>query len=222
MDEPGSPERAHREGSVLSRTSRVIVAAGAGLLAIVLTFHLAMMFFHVAPSNVVSREFSGTVNGYVYPEFRQNWKLFAPEPVHVNREVHARVVTRDEDGEAEISRWYDVTAAEIEATRGNLAPSQTRNQLRKAWRTLTSTLDEDERPRNEKGEITAGYVKRVALLRISTAVDLESVEQLQARAVTTYVPEPGWSERTTDDEPSTRTLPWWDVDEADFPEGSAR
>nr|WP_246361006.1 DUF5819 family protein [Haloechinothrix aidingensis] len=181
-----------------------------------------MAFFHVAPSNVVSREYDDTIDDYIYPEFRQNWKLFAPEPIHINREVHARALLRDADGTAETSEWINVTAAEIEATRGHPAPSQTRNQLRKAWRTLLNSLDDDNRPRNEFGEVTADYIKRVALLRMSAELDIDMIERVQLRAVTTRVPEPEWSERSIDGEPDHRVLPWWTVREGDFPEGSTR
>lgn len=221
MDDTGA-RHAPPGTRALSRTSRVIVAVVAGVLAAVVTFHLAMVFFHVAPSNVVSREYDDTIDGYVYPEFRQNWKLFAPEPVHVNREVHARALLRDADGTAGTSEWINVTAAEIEATRGHPAPSQTRNQLRKAWRTLLDSLDDDNRPRNAVGEVTAGYIKRVALRRMSAELDIDMIERVQLRAVTTRVPEPAWSERTADLEPDHRVLPWWTVREGDFPEGSTR
>ena len=57
-----------------------------------------MVFLHVAPSNTLSKEHAAAVNDYIYPEFEQNWKLFAPDPLQQNIHVEARADIRGPSG----------------------------------------------------------------------------------------------------------------------------
>lgn len=64
----------------LSLPARLTVAVAVGAVAVYTVWHLAMVFLFVAPSNTLSEDYRDTVRGYIYPEFEQNWKLFAPNP----------------------------------------------------------------------------------------------------------------------------------------------
>ncbi|MGH3516685.1 MAG: DUF5819 family protein [Haloechinothrix sp.] len=201
---------------------RAVVVAAAAVLAAVVATHTGMVFLHVAPSNALSREFAAEIDGYIRPEFQQNWKLFAPDPVHVQRQVHARVAVQRPDGRLVVGDWIDLSAFDDQHIRGNLAPSHTRNEFTKGWRAFLATHDPRNRTLNANGPIVASYLKRVALLRMSGLVDGASVRRMQLRVRTTPVPEPAWSTRRNYQQPAYRVLPWWPVTAQDFPEGSVR
>jgi hypothetical protein len=189
------------------------------LVGVIVAAHLGMVFLHVAPPNVVSREYSSAINSYVRPEFQQNWKLFAPDPLHVSRDIEARAQVRRPDGHVSTSEWIDLTAADVEHVRHNLVPSHTRNQLRKGWRIFLGAHDDENRPINPTGPIIADYLKRVALMRMAPEVGEGAIEGIQLRAVTTRVADPPWSTRSSSTKPRTHVLPWWPVRASDFPEG---
>ncbi|GAA5108742.1 DUF5819 family protein [Haloechinothrix salitolerans] len=208
------------EHAGLSRRARAVVAAVAGVIATAVVIHVGMVFFYVAPSNVVSEKYATEIYDYMAPELLQNWKLFAPEPLHVNRSLHARARVRTDAGTV-TSDWIDLSASDVEGTRGHPLPSHTRNQLRKGWGTFTDTHDADHEATSMTGLIVEAYLKRVALMRMSHHIDGE-MTQVQLRSATRYVPEPAWSDRSMPDDVSYTVLPWWPVSENDYPEGSRR
>lgn len=214
-------EQRTRGYAQLSLPSRVLISATAAVVALMVAVHLVTVLFYLAPSNVVSERYDTAIEGYVAPEFVQNWKLFAPEPLHVNVDVHARAQISTTDG-SRTTEWIDLTAAEIAATRGHLLPSHTRNQLRKGWRTFVNTHDDDNRPLNLTGQLIEQYLKRVVLMRLSHELDGAFIDRIQVRSETTQVPEPDWSTKEADDSPAYRELPWWPVSDEDFPAGSVR
>jgi hypothetical protein len=207
---------AEEPDTVRSKPARVLVSVAAVLVAVAVVVHLAMMFLWVAPTNVLSRQYSSTVKGYVQPEFIQNWKLFAPEPLHTNVRVEARAELRD----GGTSEWINVSAPDIDDTRYNVVPSHTRNQLRKGWRMFAQTHDNSNRAKNTTGWLLETYLKRTALMRLSEQLPADSIARVQLRSASTRVAEPTWSGRTTVPGTTYRVLPWWPVDAGDFPEGS--
>ncbi len=216
--EPESQPTGEQTG--LSRRARAFVAVMAGVVATAVVVHVGITFFYVAPSNVVSEKYATEIYDYMAPELLQNWQLFAPEPLHVDRSLHARARVRTEAGTV-TSEWIDISAVDVAGTRGHALPSHTRNQLRKGWDTFTDTHNDDHEALSTTGLIVAAYLKRVALMRISHRIDGE-IAYVQLRSATTYVPEPAWSDRSTEDGVYYTVLPWWPVTEHDFPEGSRR
>lgn len=78
--------------SALSLPSRIVIGVAACAIAVIVAIHLAMMFLHVAPSNTLSKQQGALISDYVYPEYEQNWKLFAPNPssrTSRSRSVHS-------------------------------------------------------------------------------------------------------------------------------------
>ncbi|MGH3432869.1 MAG: DUF5819 family protein [Thermocrispum sp.] len=222
MLEDATEPETEESGTVRSRTGRVLVAGAAVLVGLLAVVHLGMVLLHVAPDNVVSRQYDEALDGYIRPEFVQNWKLFAPEPLHTNARVEARARLRGQDGALSTTGWIDVSAAEIEMTRYNLVPSHARNQLRKGWRIYLQTHDGENRAYNTAGLLLESYLKRVALMRLSHELPAAAIERVQLRSASTPVKEPAWSVRAPRSGTSHRVLPWWDVAAGDFPEGSAR
>lgn len=206
-----------------NRAARAVIGVVAGTLAALVLVHLGMIFLHVAPANAVSRAFAGAVDGYIRPELRQNWKLFAPDPISVERVVEARAEIAADGGGIRRTEWVDLSAVDIAHTTGNLLPSHTRNQLHKGWLAFLGTHDDRNRPRDAAGVVAATLLKRVALLRLGSLFDPHGIRAVQLRTTTYRIPPPRWAGRGQRPEaPSVRSLPWWPVTDRDFPAGSGR
>lgn len=80
-------------------------------------WHLATLFLAVTPDNPVKSRYAHLINGHVYPEFTQGWQLFAPEPLHENVIVEARVRTARDSGNPHTGQWADLTTQDVEAIR---------------------------------------------------------------------------------------------------------
>ncbi|GAB2811289.1 DUF5819 family protein [Streptomyces daliensis] len=195
----------------LSRSSWVLVASAAVVLACAAALHLLMAFLHLAPPNTASRQYGQEIAAYVEPEFEQNWKLFAPDPLQANIHVHARLELLTPDGGTRRTGWTDLTAGDREAIRGNPAPSHTRqNELRRAWDFFHGSHDARNRSTGTRGALSEMYLKRIVLARLDDHHPLGTVHRVQIKAVTTPVAPPSWSAGTRGAvERDRRVLPWW-------------
>ncbi|MGX1669887.1 DUF5819 family protein [Streptomyces sp. NPDC055400] len=208
---------------------RYQIAAACALVVIVLgaCVHVAMVFLHVAPPNTVSKEYGGAVDGWIYPEFEQNWKLFAPNPLQQNIAVQARAEIRTADGGTRTTGWYDLSAQDGADIDGNLLPSHTQqNELRRAWDFYVSAHDSENRPNGLRGQLSERYIRRIVVLRLSHEDGLTTagkaatgekatIARVQVRSRTTNVVPPPWSDEKVDSKPLYREVPWWTVTAAD-------
>ncbi|MFJ9087120.1 DUF5819 family protein [Streptomyces sp. NPDC102384] len=190
-------------------------------IALVTCVHILMVFLHVAPSNTITKKHGELVGAWVYPEFEQNWKLFAPNPLQQNIAVEARAEVRTPDGELRATRWYGLSAQDGAAIDGNLLPSHTQqNELRRAWDVYTGTHDAQNRPNGLRGTLSEQYLRRILVLRLDrlgAAGKGETVERVQIRSKTTMVEPPKWSDEKVDQKPVYRQVPWWTVTSSDAP-----
>lgn len=195
----------------LSTPYRVVTALALGAVTVAACAHLALVFLHVAPSNTVSNQHARTVDGWIYPEFEQNWKLFAPNPLQQNIAVEVRAQVRTSGGELVTTDWRDLSAEDGAAIRHSLLPSHTeQNELRRAWDFFTGSHDEENKPNGERGELSEQYLRRIAVDRV-TAASGGHVLRIQLRSATTAVRAPKWSDERTDTQTYHRELPWWTV-----------
>lgn len=209
--------------AALSLPSRIVIGVAACALAVVVAIHLAMMFLHVAPSNTLSRQQGALISDYVYPEYEQNWKLFAPNPLQQNIAVQVRGQLRTENGAVQTTGWTDLTARDGRAILHNPLPSHTQqNQLRRAWELFSSSHNAQNRAVGPRGELSERYIRRLVLLRMESewARGGGRVEQIQVRSQTAAVTPPSWSSEKISDKPVYRVLPWWQVTADDLPEGA--
>ncbi|WP_328495301.1 DUF5819 family protein [Streptomyces sp. NBC_00414] len=210
--------------AALSLPFQIAAALAVALVAVVACVHLGMVFLHVAPSNTVTKQHGRAVDDWVYPEFEQNWKLFAPNPLQQNIAVQVRAEVKSPDGAVRTTRWYDLSALDGRAIDGNLLPSHTQqNELRRAWDFFAATHDNTNRPNGMRGDLSERYLRRIVVLRL----DREEaggpgavVQQVQVRSRTTNVPPPEWSQEQVSDKPVLRQLPWWPVSESDRAAGT--
>ncbi|WP_425276305.1 DUF5819 family protein [Streptomyces carpinensis] len=201
--------------AALSPRYQVGVALALAAVAAVTCVHLGMVFLHVAPSNTVTKQHGKAIDDWIYPEFEQNWKLFAPNPLQQNVTVQVRAETRAADGGTATTGWYDLSAEDGRAIRGNLLPSHTQqNQLRRAFDYYAGTHDKDNRPVGLRGALSEEYMRRIVVMRLDrdhAAGRGGTLERVQVRIRTAAVPPPGWSGEKVSSAPVDRVLPWWTV-----------
>ncbi|MGW7056254.1 DUF5819 family protein [Streptomyces sp. NPDC054887] len=190
------------------------------LLAAAVLVHLAMVFLSLAPANAVTTRHRDVVDAYVQPEFGQDWKLFAPNPMQRNEVVGVRLRTADAGGNARVSEWVNLSARDIEAIRHNPAPSHVhQNMLRRAWDGYVNTHGPKDRPhRGRLSEVSAAYLKRVVLQRIGRDWQGRPIVGVQVGGRFTPVPPPAWSPEDPEDTTAYRLLPWWTVTDQDYRE----
>ncbi|MFF6781045.1 DUF5819 family protein [Streptomyces sp. NPDC012510] len=205
--------------AALTLPYQIAVALVLAVVAVGACVHLGLVFLHIAPSNTLTKEHGRAVDEWVYPEFEQNWKLFAPNPLQQNIAVQARAEVRSAEGEVLTTGWYDLSALDGAAIDRNPAPSHTQqNELRRAWDFYVATHDGENRATTSRGDLSERYVRRIVVMRL----DREGaggpgavIERIQLRSRTTNVPPPEWSEEKVSDKPVLRELPWWSVTEND-------
>ncbi|WUH38661.1 DUF5819 family protein [Streptomyces sp. NBC_00444] len=211
--------------AALSLRYQIGVALALACVAVAVCVHIGMVFLHVAPSNTVTKQHGRAIDDWIYPEFEQNWKLFAPNPLQQNIAVQVRAQIGRPDGGRETTGWYDLSAQDGRAIDGNLLPSHTQqNELRRAWDFFLATHDAENRPSGLRGALSETYLRRIVLLRLDrddAAGRGETIERVQLRSRTTNVRPPEWSTEQVSDQPVFRVLPWWSVSAGDL-KGGAR
>ncbi|ANS63061.1 hypothetical protein SLINC_0837 [Streptomyces lincolnensis] len=179
--------------------------------------HVLLVFLHVAPPNPVSQQYSRQVNAWVLPLFEQNWRLFAPDPESVNRQISARTMHTAPDGSVQVSNWFDLTAVDNSAVKHNAFPSHTaQNTLRRAWSSYLETHGGDDQARSPRALMIQRYLTNIAADRISRHGG-GIFESVQLRVITVPIAAPaavgGPGSATATPKPvDTRYLPWWKVD----------
>ncbi|SEC99766.1 hypothetical protein SAMN05428939_3885 [Streptomyces sp. TLI_105] len=229
-DAPGTPPGAEGAGAgitALSLPYQVVAAVALAVVGVFACVHLAMVFLHVAPSNTLTKRHGEAVSDWIYPEFEQNWKLFAPNPLQTNISVEVRAELVGADGGRRTTGWIDLTAQDIEAIRHNPMPSHAQqNQLRRAVDFYLNTHTDDHRPNGLRGTLSEQYIRRIAMLRLEAvegpggrAVGPD-VRRIQLRTVSRTVPAARWNTEKTRTTPSYRDFPWWRITEADRSAGA--
>ncbi|MFC8201512.1 DUF5819 family protein [Streptomyces sp. NPDC057298] len=176
--------------------------------------HVLLVFLHVAPPNPLSQQYSRQVNAWVFPLFEQNWRLFAPDPESVNRQISARTMHTAPDGSAQVSGWFDLTAVDNSAVEHNAFPSHTaQNTLRRAWSSYLESHGGDDRPRSQRALMLQQYLTNIAADRIATHRG-GPFESVQLRVITVPIAAPatagGPGAAAVAPKPAdTRYLPWW-------------
>ncbi|MFE5257361.1 DUF5819 family protein [Streptomyces coelicoflavus] len=216
--------------AALSPRYQIGAVVALAVVAVAVCAHLGLVFLHVAPSNTLTKQHGAAVDEWVFPEFEQNWKLFAPNPLQQNVSVQVRAEIGTADGGIRTTGWYDLSAEDGRAIDGNPLPSHTQqNELRRAWDFFVATHDSEDRPVGLRGSLSETYLRRIALLRLDrddAAGPGGVVERVQYRSRTTNVKPPSWSGEKVSARPTVRELPWWSVspeteDAADTAAGKA-
>ncbi|MEV0121659.1 DUF5819 family protein [Streptomyces sp. NPDC050703] len=219
-EEPGGdPPRLGIAGLRLGH--QIAAACALAVIAVAACVHVAMLFFHVAPSNTATKQHGDVIDEWIYPEFEQNWKLFAPNPLQQNIAVQARAELDTARGTVRTTDWYDLSAQDGARIDGNPLPSHTQqNELRRAWDFYVGSHDNQNRPVGLRGQLSETYVRRIAYMRLdreSPGGEGDEIVRVQVRSKTTNVRPPKWSEEKVSTKPVYRQLPWWTVTPDDLP-----
>ncbi|MEU2225345.1 DUF5819 family protein [Streptomyces sp. NPDC018347] len=211
-----SPPPPPRTGvAALSLRYQIGAALALAVVGVTAGVHLLMVFLSLAPANTVTKQHGEAVQDWVYPEFEQNWKLFAPNPLQQNIAVQVRAEVRMRDGGLRTTGWTDLSAEDGAAIDGNLAPSHTQqNELRRAWDFFSATHGTDNRSVGLRGSLSEQYLRRIVVMRLyrDDPVGGEGViQRVQVRSATTNVQPPPWSRERVPDKPVHRLLPWWSL-----------
>jgi hypothetical protein len=201
--------------TALSGPLRAGLGAAIALCLAATALHVLLVFLHVAPLNPVSTRFSRQINGWVFPLFEQNWRLFAPDPESVNQQVSARSEYAGPDGTPHASPWVDLTAVDDAAVEHNPLPSHTtQNMLRRAWSSYLDSHGGDDEPHSDRAVMTQKYLRNIAVRRVEGRYP-GAVRSIQLRVVTRPIAAPGAAANrpmtAAQVAAETRTLPWWKV-----------
>ncbi|MEV5724338.1 DUF5819 family protein [Streptomyces pharetrae] len=213
--DPAEPVTPRTGVAALSPRYQIGVALALAVVAVAVCVHIGMVFLHVAPSNTLTKTHGKAIDEWIYPEFEQNWKLFAPNPLQQNVAVQVRARIRTADGDFRTTGWFDLSAEDGRAIDGNLLPSHTQqNELRRAWDFYSTTHSGENRTAASRGLLAETYLRRIVVLRLhrAEAAGPDGVlERVQVRCRTTPVRPPEWSEERISLKPVDRVLPWWTV-----------
>ncbi|HEY4535426.1 MAG TPA: DUF5819 family protein [Enteractinococcus sp.] len=99
------------------------------------------------------------VNSTVSPYFSQNWRVFAPNILKINRTVEIRAQWRDDNNQLVHSDWVSLTEIEEQGVTGHFAPSRIHKNAFNSSQTLLSryndlNADQKERVRDTFIEAT--------------------------------------------------------------------
>lgn len=215
-DQDGKPPGQPPGSEQLSTLWKTVVSAGVVVCVATALIHVLLVFLHVAPANAVSQQYSRQVNAWVFPLFEQNWRLFAPDPESVNRQISARVVRTAPDGTGKVSDWFDLSGPDGAAVEHNAFPSHTtQNMLRRAWSSYLETHGGDDQPRTERALMMQEYLRNIAADRVA-AQGGAPFDSIQLRVITRPIgaPAPAGGSRRAASVPTpvdTRYLPVWKV-----------
>ncbi|MFC3575626.1 DUF5819 family protein [Streptomyces yaanensis] len=192
-------------------TGTIVVAATA------VAVHLLLVFLYLAPANAISRKHADLIRGWVYPEFDQNWQLFAPNPLQTNITVHARAQIKMPDGSLRTTPWVNLTAQDIAHIKDNPAPSHAyQNLLRQAWDFYNRQRDATGKAVGLRGELGETYVRRIAAQRLSARFDGGRVVKVQIYSAYAPIASPKWSNEKVDTRTTYQSLPWWPISKEDL------
>ena len=224
-DHHGRHAAARTAMSALSPRYRVGAALAVAVVVAVASVHLGMLFLHVAPPNTVSNRHGRVIADWIYPEFENDWKLFAPNLPQQNTGVQVRADIRAPGANSRWTGWYDLSAEDGRAIDGSPLPSHTRqNELRRAWDYYVVSHDSYNRPLSPRGVLAEQYLRRIVVLRLGREHAAGSggvIERVQIRSRTTNIPAPPWSDVRVPDTSTYWLLPWWPVPPAEA-EGGVR
>ncbi|MDA5286404.1 DUF5819 family protein [Streptomyces sp. Isolate_45] len=195
------------------RALKAGLRTAAALCLLTALVHVVLVFLHVAPSNPVSKRYSSQINGWVFPLFEQNWRLFAPDPDSSNRQILARTAHTDPGGSMRVTPWFDLTAVDHSAVDHNVFPSHTsQNLLRRAWTSYAETHGGSDTARSERAVMLQTYLRNIAANRVAAHNDGGTFDFIQLRVVTLPVAGPGAPAGSRPPAPTEdRLLPWWKV-----------
>ncbi|PGT73591.1 hypothetical protein COD86_09790 [Bacillus cereus] len=79
------------------------------LIAFIFILHFTFTLLYNFPLNPISNKYNDSIQHYMSPLFKQNWKLFAPDPVSTNNILYIRGEYKDKNEEFKKTEWIDAS-----------------------------------------------------------------------------------------------------------------
>jgi hypothetical protein len=115
MNLPKRAQKNDRPAPVVEHKTTAVVATIIMLVVMIATIVL------ILPSGTPLKQ---PVQSVASPFFSQNWRVFAPNILKVNRKVEIRAQWRDDNNELVHSDWVSLSEIEEQTVSGNFAPSR--------------------------------------------------------------------------------------------------
>lgn len=132
------------EGTISKSRTRTVTGVIASLIMIVVMVSTVMILL---PSGTPGRQ---PIASAASPYFSQNWRVFAPDILKVNRKVDIRAQWRDDSGELVHSDWVSLSDIEEQTVAGNFAPSRIHKNAFNSSQTLLSRYNDLETEQRER------------------------------------------------------------------------
>lgn len=205
-----------------SRRAHAIIVATCLVTSGLLALHFVMTFLHVAPRNPISASADKGISSYIFPYFRQDWRLFAPEPLKMEPHMLVRAKVADTTGQQQVTSWLDITRPELARVRGHLFPDRVSRLLGNVAGSLSATAERQKEavadrpqqaltPEEARREKRDEAFARVVATRAARAQWGEQVREVQIRLVGHIPSAPPFfgSQHAGDAEVIQHDLPWW-------------
>jgi Family of unknown function (DUF5819) len=199
-----------------ARWSRVLVGVVSAIVAVGMVFWLGVVFLGAAPPTTVSANHPKALK-FADPWLKQNWALFAPNPVLVDTDIQARA--RSSSGE--VSEWVSFTDTDYAGVRHHLWPSrQDQIELPRAWYTYAAFLAIPGAAQAPPAQILQQYLRNVAVARLAASGAVHGdIAAVQLEVRTTPMPAPTGANAaaanpggaTQQQKPTDTTVDWWPV-----------
>lgn len=120
------------------------------LIIILITFifivHFTFTLLYNFPLNPINNKYNNSIQNYMDPLFRQNWKLFGPDPVSVNNILYIRGEYKNKNGELKKTEWIDASTPFNTVVHNNrLTPLRLVNSMRSSITTeILNSIEKDK------------------------------------------------------------------------------
>lgn len=141
MNLPKQAQKTERRQQPVQHKTTAVVASLIMLVVMVSTVLL------ILPSGTPLKQ---QVHAVASPFFSQNWRVFAPNILKVNRRVDIRAQWRDDNNELVRSDWVSISDIEEQPVTGHLAPSRIHKNAFNSSQALLSRYNDLESEQQER------------------------------------------------------------------------
>ncbi|KGP74688.1 DUF5819 family protein [Pontibacillus yanchengensis] len=158
-------------------------------------FHISAVLLYNLPINPMNFKMAPVINSYVGPIFKQNWHLFAPDPVSTNNYVLARASFQEEN-QTKHTEWINISKTYTSGLQKNRF-NQNRpklSALRTSQREMIKKLNDNEdffEEKNVEKDIHLNMLYNIVEKELTQLADKKDIHELEIKFVIEEFPEYG-------------------------------
>lgn len=137
MKNKDRPRNTRKATAIITSEHRTTAIVASIIMLIVMVGTILV----ILPSGTLFRQ---PVQAVATPYFSQNWRVFAPNILKVNRTVDIRAQWRNDNGELVRSGWVSISDIETQTVTGNFAPSRVEKSAWNSSQTLLTRYNDLE------------------------------------------------------------------------------